>query len=429
MPQRGFFIIILGCFSLIPMSVHALTPSQIFTKVKGSVVVVKALDFQGNMKAQGSGVLIAPGSVATNCHVVEDGTSYLVGRSGKFVSANFYGGDGEKDICLLTANGIDVKPAQIGKATMLKVGDPVYAVGAPQGLEFSLSNGIVSQLRGGPPPLIQTTAAISPGSSGGGLFDSEGRLVGLTTLYIKGGQSLNFAMPVEWIEKVVLDSKHPRSQAEWLERVIVLEKAENWKGLLTWCLEWRRFAATNCDVWGYLGRAYFNLNRYNEAIESFRQALRIAPLNAVFWKDLGEAYLNLKRYDEAVDAYNQALRIDPQLDDAWNDLGITYGKLSRVYDEVEAYQQAARFDPQNAVYWYNLGATALSINRDKVAIDACLHALRINPEFLDAWDVLTATLLFVKQPIHSYNNVWRELRLLNPERADKAFRVNQRRTD
>ena len=65
------------------------------------------------------------------------------------------------------------------------MGEPVYAVGAPQGLELSLSEGIVSQLRGGPPPLIQTTVAISEGSSGGGLFNAEAELVGITTFYLK----------------------------------------------------------------------------------------------------------------------------------------------------------------------------------------------------------------------------------------------------
>lgn len=86
--------------------------------------------------------------------------------------------------------------------TKLKVGEPVYTVGAPQGLELSLSEGIVSQLRGGPPPIIQTTAAVSPGSSGGGLFNAEGELVGITTLQVEGGQNLNFAVPVEWIGQV-----------------------------------------------------------------------------------------------------------------------------------------------------------------------------------------------------------------------------------
>gem|GEM_PF-6105546 len=75
----------------------------------------------------------------------------------------------------------------------------MYAIGAPQGLELSLSEGIVSQLRGGFPPIIQTTVAISPGSSGGGLFNKNGELVGITTFQLKEGQNLNFALPVEWV--------------------------------------------------------------------------------------------------------------------------------------------------------------------------------------------------------------------------------------
>ena len=147
-------------------------------------------------------MILSSGRVATNCHVVEGGASYQVGRGTQLIPATLYAEDGDKDICLLDAKGIQGKPAQLGKAAGLKVGDPVYAVGAPQGLELSLSDGIVAQLRGGPAPMIQTTAAISPGSSGGGLFDGEGRLVGLTTFYLEGGQSLNFAMPAEWIGEV-----------------------------------------------------------------------------------------------------------------------------------------------------------------------------------------------------------------------------------
>ena len=213
--------------AILPAQVHALTPAQVFDKVKDAVVVVKTLDAQGKVKGQGSGVLLPSGKIATNCHVVEGGASYQVGRGKQLVPATLYAEDGDKDICLLDAKGITGKPAQLGKAAGLKVGDPVYAVGAPQGLELSLSDGIVAQLRGGPPPLIQTTAAISPGSSGGGLFDGEGRLVGLTTLYMEGGQSLNFAMPVEWIGEVKPGRKpvaEGRSQTEWLKRAIALER-------------------------------------------------------------------------------------------------------------------------------------------------------------------------------------------------------------
>src|SRR5208283_1045453 len=166
-------------------------------------------------------------------------------------------GDPDKDLRLLTASGLEAKPARLGKAGSLKAGDPVYAVGAPQGLELSLSEGIVSQLRGGPPPLIQTTVAISPGSSGGGLFNAEGELVGITTFYLKEGQNLNFALPVEWIGEVamvnpperdaIIVDKAPVAPAPgakpkegWEARAYALLKAHDWEGLKALCRQWSR---------------------------------------------------------------------------------------------------------------------------------------------------------------------------------------------
>lgn len=192
----------LSALALGSSAAHALTSSQVFDAVKNSIVVIKSLDAKGEQTAMGSGVLLPSGKIATNCHVIKDGTRFQVGRGKRFVTATMYAGDDDKDICLLGAKGLGGKPATLGKTSRLKVGAAVYAVGAPQGLELTLSDGIVSQLRGGIPPFIQTTAAISPGSSGGGLFDSEGQLVGLTTLYIDDGQNLNFAMPVEWLAEI-----------------------------------------------------------------------------------------------------------------------------------------------------------------------------------------------------------------------------------
>jgi S1-C subfamily serine protease len=204
---------------------------------------VKTLDAKGKVKSQGSGVLLPSGKIATNCHVVEGGASYQVGRGKELVRATLYVEDGNKDICLLDARGITGKAADIGNRGCLKVGIPVYAVGAPKGLELSLSDGIVAQLRGGPPPFIQTTAAISPGSSGGGLFDGEGSLVGLTTRYVEGGQNLNFAMPVEWIAEVKPGRKlvaARRGHSDWLKHAMLLDKLKDWQGMLDWCRKWTK---------------------------------------------------------------------------------------------------------------------------------------------------------------------------------------------
>ncbi len=405
--------------------VHALTPDQVFDKVKDSIVVVKSLDAQSKVKGQGSGVLLPSGKIATNCHIVEGGASYQVGRGKELVRATLYAEDGDKDICLLDAKDITGKPAQIGKAANLKVGVPVYAVGAPKGLELSLSDGIVAQLRGGPPPFIQTTAAISPGSSGGGLFDGEGRLVGLTTLYIEGGQSLNSAMPVEWISEVKPGRKPVivgRSQTGWLKRSSALEDMKDWQGMLDWSRKWTKSEPNDENAWLGLGVAYGNLKRYNDAIEACRQALRINPEHAGAWYNLGVDYGNLKRYNDAIEAYCQALRIDPEYADAWNNLGIAYRNLKRYDDAIKAYRQAIRTDPEYADAWNNLGVAYGNLKRYDDAIEACRQALRINPEHAGAWYNIgfayylsgnrTATL-----------DVVRELRRLDPEGADKLFNL------
>jgi len=88
-----------------------------------------------------------------------------------------------------------LKPASI-RTTPVEIGSDVFAIGQPMGLTASISNGIVSAIRRGPGgvSLVQFTAPISPGSSGGGLFDANGSLVGITTSFVEGGQNLNFAV-------------------------------------------------------------------------------------------------------------------------------------------------------------------------------------------------------------------------------------------
>jgi len=80
-------IVAIFFLATLPVQVHALTPDQVFDKVKDSIIVVKTLDAQGKVKSQGSGMLLPSGKTATNCHVVEGGASYLVGRSKQFVPA------------------------------------------------------------------------------------------------------------------------------------------------------------------------------------------------------------------------------------------------------------------------------------------------------------------------------------------------------
>jgi hypothetical protein len=108
--------------------------------------------------------------------------------------------DVDHDLCLLSVPGLKAPPAQRGESLHLQIGQAVYAIGSPEGLELTISEGLVSSIREHEKfRAIQTSAAISPGSSGGGLFDDTGHLIGITTFSMKDGQNLNFAVPVEWI--------------------------------------------------------------------------------------------------------------------------------------------------------------------------------------------------------------------------------------
>ena len=342
------------CFlALLPVAGHALTPAQVFDKVKDAVVVVKTLDSRGKVKLQGSGVLLPSGGVATSCRVAEGGASYRVGRGSRFVSATLYAQDDDRDICLLDAKGIQGAPAQLGKAAHLKAGDPVYAVGAPQGLELSLSNGIVAQLRGSPAPLIQATAVISPGSSGGGLFDGEGRLVGLTTFYLQGAQSLNFAMPAEWIDEVKAGrtpAAEGRSHTEWLKHAIALETAKDWKGLREWCRKSTEREPRNIDAGTNLADVYSGFDRYNDAIKAYHEAIRIKPeaLAASAWNELGVVYVHFERYNDAIEAYHKAISINPEYAEAWFNLGLAYSLSDNMTDAMGAVWELRRLDRTQA---------------------------------------------------------------------------------
>lgn len=178
-----------------------LPPARIFELASPSIVVVSALGHSGTQTGQGSGVVVGERDVVTNCHVLRGSASINVKLDGQALPADLVDRDDDKDLCLLQVEGLTAVPAQLGSTADLRVGDAVYAIGSPHGYELSMSSGIVSQLRdlrmGA--PVIQTTAPISIGSSGGGLFDEQGNLVGITSFYLKGAQSLNFALPVEWV--------------------------------------------------------------------------------------------------------------------------------------------------------------------------------------------------------------------------------------
>src|SRR5664280_994647 len=177
--------------------------ASLYQRLSPSVVTILVYDRDGTLLKSGSGVVLSPeGDIVTTYHVVEGGTFFEVRGSWSDDPADSV--PARPTSCALSQDlaGLRIAaprtpvPAKLGKK-LPTVGERVFALGSPFALDGSLSEGIVSQLRqDNDRLLIQTTAAISPGSSGGGLFLENGDLVGITTLTLKGGQGLNFAVAI-----------------------------------------------------------------------------------------------------------------------------------------------------------------------------------------------------------------------------------------
>jgi S1-C subfamily serine protease len=205
----------------------ALTPREIYKRDSPGVVYITANAGQasrlipGGGTSTGSGFVISKsGSIVTNAHVVEGARRVSVRFSDrKIASAKVAGRDPSSDLALLLVDpsGLDLTPLRLGSSKHVQVGDPMVAIGNPFGLERTLTTGVVSALQRSIPSLqqgfdinnvIQTDAAINPGSSGGPLIDARGEVIGVNAQIETGGAGrgnvgIGFAVPIDTANEVI----------------------------------------------------------------------------------------------------------------------------------------------------------------------------------------------------------------------------------
>jgi S1-C subfamily serine protease len=181
----------------------ALAPDRLFSAVEKSVYVLLSapslVQLRKGPVSQGSAVAVTPSIALTNCHVVDGNNVHYLMKDKKIFEAKVAYGDSLSDRCAMeiASGALNPVPA-IRPYGKLTVGERVFTVGSPRGFENTLTEGIVSGLRTQRRlSLIQISAPISPGSSGGGLFDAAGNLIGITTFGIRDTQNLNFAISAE----------------------------------------------------------------------------------------------------------------------------------------------------------------------------------------------------------------------------------------
>ncbi len=185
-----------------------LKPSDIAKRTIPAVVVIKSQTAKGQGTA--SGFVVDPsGTIVTNFHVIEGATALAV----KLASGDVYDQvrvrafDQRKDLAVIQIPAFGLPTVPLGNSDGLSVGEPVVLVGNPMGLEASVSSGLVSGIRdAGGFRVIQTDAAANPGNSGGPLVNAQGQVVGVLSFKLRGSESLNFVIPVNYVRGLIASS-------------------------------------------------------------------------------------------------------------------------------------------------------------------------------------------------------------------------------
>jgi serine protease Do len=241
----------------LPVAAAAQTPGEVFRKVTPSVVVIKAKGSEVTVGGQtrfletGSGVLIsADGKVMTAAHVVHSMNEITVEfLGGETVSAKVIASEPAADLSMILLERVPAgaRVAKMGNSDTVRVGDPVYIVGAPYGLSYSLSAGLISA-RWAPNtvhkamPLaefFQTNATINTGNSGGPMFNSAGEVIGIVSHNISksgGSEGLGFVVTMKTAQELLLAKKSfwGGLEGEFLsdEMLDLLNVPNNMKGYL-----------------------------------------------------------------------------------------------------------------------------------------------------------------------------------------------------
>lgn len=182
------------------------SPADITARSTPAIVTVRTED------GLGTGFVVRKdGWIATNFHVVRGATAVTVVFSDhrEFPVVEIMNTDRPHDLVILRIEAQDLPVLPIGDSDRVRPGDSVLAIGHPLGLEDTVSNGLISAVREVNPGLsvLQISAPIAPGSSGGPLFNDRGEVIGVATAVSTQGQNLNFGLPSKYVTELI---KHPR---------------------------------------------------------------------------------------------------------------------------------------------------------------------------------------------------------------------------
>ena len=260
-----------------------------FVPLSASIVRVEVNRLHGGLSI-GSGVTIAPSVVVTNCHVTRDAAAIRISGSGRRWDVDGQYADTAHDLCFLRAPAWHGSPVVLGGSRGLRSGQEVAALGFAGGTAIMMRFGHIRALHAlEDARIIESDAAFTSGASGGGLFDTNGVLIGLLTFRLRGSGATYYSVPVQWIRDRV-PAEHQWTDVQPLHgalafwqgdterlpyfmRVARLDAEERWGELLDLADHWSSAHPQDAEPLLVRAKALQKLNRPQAAAVSFNDAL------------------------------------------------------------------------------------------------------------------------------------------------------------
>jgi tetratricopeptide (TPR) repeat protein len=363
---------------------------SIVEKTKPAVVEILAFDKENKPLKTGTGFFVSSdGALLTNFHVIS-GASSIMAKTPTGAVYFLKGVIAESeadDVAKLQFLATDVPYLTLGSSLKAVEGQRVLVIGNPEGLEGTVSDGIISAFRSGR-SMIQITAPISPGSSGSPVLDETGQVIGMATLVSKEGQNLNFAISAEAINAAIQSGAKPSVAAAsptatespstdsinantralyYFSKAFNEGNAKKYKDAIDDYTEAIRAKPDFAVAYGNRGWSYLQLGLYEKAIMDVSEAIRLQPDNPDVYLDRGNAYLDLKQYQSAISDYTEVIRLKPDYAEAYQGLGSAYLDLKQYERAITDYTEAIRLKPDLAAAYYDRGYTYHMLGDEKAA--------------------------------------------------------------
>lgn len=286
-----YLILLITSLSFLP-SAHAFDRQKLLSSFF-STVMVRGYKADGGL-AYGSGVLVAKDQVLTNCHVFRETKKPWVSRGEDSYVVESVQADRWHDLCLVKTSGLPGTPTVIGSDEILKKGQEAVAIGHSSGAPSPLTSiGVIKSLYpldGG--NVIRSTAGFSLGASGSGLYDEDGRLIGINTFKTVGRHAYYYALPIKWLDGVKalpVETQFPiTGDAFWeaetdkkpyFMQIAVPQLHEDWPAVAEIAARWTDAQPKSTEAWYELGVAQENMGKQAEAEAAYRKSVAIDPLN------------------------------------------------------------------------------------------------------------------------------------------------------